>query len=91
MAYEEWEPDCGITVVISWPRRLLRLPAAPTQPLNYNHYRLLGHCLLDALIDQTTNPTDHLKRKLDAVVRQRTDMDADRQEAAIRNVRQHMP
>ena len=51
---------------------------------------VLGHCVLDALIDQKTNPTNQLKRKLDAAVGRRTDMDADRQEAATRNVRQRV-
>ena len=50
----------------------------------------LGHSVLDALIDQKTNPSNQLKQKLDAVVGRRTDMDADRQEAATRNVRQRL-
>ena len=62
----------------------------PQQPLGYDHYRLLGHSVLDALIDPKTNPTNQLKRKLDALVGRRTDMHADRQEAATRNVRQCM-
>ena len=90
IAYMEWEPDRVSTVATSWLRRLLRSPPLSTQHLSYDHYRLLGHCVLDALIDQKTNPTNQLKRKLDAVVGQRTDMDADRQEAATCNVRQCM-
>ena len=90
MAYVEWESDRVSTVAPSWPRRLPRFPPSPTQPLGYDHYRLLGHSVLDALIDQKTNPTNQLKRKLDAVVGRRTDMDADRQEAATRNVRQRL-
>ena len=90
MAYVEWESDRVSTVATSWPRRLLRFPPSPTQPLGYNHCRLLGHSVLDALIDQKTSPTNQLKQKLDAVVGQRTDMDADRQEAATRNVRQQL-
>ena len=90
MAYVEWESDRVSTVAASWPRRLPRFPTSPTQPLGYDHYRLLGHSVLDALIDQRTNPTNQLKQKLDAVVGRRTDMDADRQEAATRNVRQRL-
>ena len=90
MAYVEWESDRVSTVATSWPRRLPRFPPSPTQPLGYDHYRLLGHSVLDALIDEKTNPTNQLKRKLDAVVGRRTDMDADRQEAATRNVRQRL-
>ena len=90
MAYVEWQSDRVSTVATSWPRRLPRFPPSPTQPLGYDHYRLLGHSLLDALIDQKTNPTNQLKRELDAVVGRRTDMDADRQEAATRNVRQRL-
>ena len=90
MAYVEWEPDRVSTVAPSWLRRLPRFPPSPTQPHGYNHYRLLGHCVLDALIDQKTNPTNGLKQKLDAIVRRRTVMDADRQEAATRNVRQRV-
>ena len=88
MAYVEWEFDS--TVATSWPRRLPRFSPSPTQPLGYDHYQLLGHSVLDALIDQKTNPTNQLKRKLDAVVGRRTDMDADRQEAATRSVRQRL-
>ena len=90
MAYVEWEPDRVSTVATSWPRRLPRFPPSPTQPLGYNHYRLLGHSVLDALGDQKTNHTNQLKRKMDAVEGPRTDMDANRQEAAMRNVRQRM-
>ena len=90
MAYVEWESARVNTVETSWPRRLPRFPPSPTQPIGYDHYRLLGHSVLDALIDQKTNPTNQLKRKLDAVVGRRTDMDADRQEAATRNVRQRL-
>ena len=50
----------------------------------------LGHSVLDALSDQKTNPTNQLKRKLDDVVQWRRDVDADRQEAATRNVRQRL-
>ena len=90
MAYVEWEPDRVSTVATWWRRRLPRFRPSPTQPLGYDHYQLLGHSVLAALIDQKTNPTNQLKRKLDAVVGRRTDMDANRQEAATRNVRQHM-
>ena len=88
MAYVEWESNRVSTVATSWPRRLPRFPRSPTQPLGYDHHPLLGHSVLDALIDQKTSPTNQLKRKLDAVVGRRTDMDAHRQEAATRNVRQ---
>ena len=90
MAYVEWEPDRVSTVANTWPTRLLPFPPSPAQPLGYDHYRLLGHTVLDALIDQKTNPTNQLKRKLDVVVGRRTDMDADRQEGATRNVRQRV-
>ena len=62
MAYVEWEPDRVSTVATSWPRRLPRFPPSPTQPLGYNHYRLPGHSVLDALIDQKTDPTNQPKR-----------------------------
>ena len=88
IAYVEWEPDRISTVATSWPRRLPRFPPSPTQPLGYDHYRPLGHSVLDALMDEKTNSTNQLERKLDAVVGWRTDMDADRQEAATGNVRQ---
>ena len=90
MAYVEWGPDNVSTDATSWPQRLPRLPPSPTQPLGYDHYQLLGHCVLGALIDQKTSPTNQLKRTLDAVVGWRTDMDADRQEAATGSVREHM-
>ena len=90
MAYVEWEPNRVSTVARSLPRRLPRFPPSAMQPPGYNHYRLLGHCVLEFLIDQNTYPTNKLKRKLDAVVGRRTDMDVDRQEAATRNVPQHM-
>ena len=90
MAYVEWESHRVSTVATSWPRRLPSFPSSPTQPLGYDHYRLLGHSVLDCLIDQKTNPTNQLKQKLDASVARRTDMDGDRQEAATRNVRHHM-
>ena len=90
MAYVEWEPDGVSRVATLWPRRLPTFPASPTQPLGYDHYRLLGRCVLDALIDEKTNTTNQLERKVDVVVGRRTDMDADRQEAATRNVRQRM-
>ena len=89
-AYVEWKPQGVSTLATSWPRGLRRLLPSPTQPLNYDHYWLLAHSVLDALIDQKTNPTNQLKRKLDAVVGRRTDMNADRQEAATRNVRQRV-
>ena len=90
MAYLEWESDRVSSVATSWPRRLPRFPPSPTQPLGYDHYRLLGHSVRDALIDQKTNLTNQLKRKLDAVAGRGTDMHADSQEAATRNVRQRM-
>ena len=90
MAYVEWESDRVSTVSTSSPRRLPTFPPSPTQHLGYNHYQLIGHSVLDALIDQKTNPTDQLKRKLDAALGRRTDMDADRQEAATRNVRERL-
>ena len=90
MANVERESDRFSTIGPSWPGRLPRFPSSPTQPLGYDHYRLLGHSVLDALIDQKTNPTNQLKRKLNAVVGRRTDMDADRREAAPRNVPQHL-
>ena len=61
MAYVEWESDRVSTVATSWPRRFQRFPPSPTQPLGYDHYRLLGHSVLDALIDQKTSPTNQLK------------------------------
>ena len=88
MAYVEWESDRVSTVATSRPRRLPRFPPSPTHPLGYDHYRLLGDSVLEAVIDQKTNPTNHLKQKLDAVVGRRTDKDADGQEAATHNVRQ---
>ena len=88
MAYVEWKSDRVSTVATPWPRRLPRFPPSRTQPLGYDHYQLLGHSVLDALIDQKTNPTNQLKRKVDAVVGRRTDMDADRQEAATHSVQQ---
>ena len=90
MAYAEWELNKVSTVATSWPRRLPRFPPSPTQPLGYDHYRLLGHSVLDALIDQKTSFTNQLKRKLDAVVGRRTNMDADRQDAATRNMQQRL-
>ena len=90
MAYVEWESDRVSTVATSWPQRLPRFPPSPTQPLGYDHYQLLGHSVLDALIDEKTNPTNQLKQKLDAAVGRRTVMDADRQEAATRNVQQRL-
>ena len=88
MAYVECESDRVSTVATSWPRRLPRFPPSPTQPLGYDDYRPLDHSVLDALIDQKTNPTNQLKQKLDGVVGRRTDMVANRREAATRNVRQ---
>ena len=88
MAYVEWEPDRVSTVANSWLRRLPAVPRSPRQPLGYNQYCLLGRSVLDALIDHKTNPTDQLKRKVDAVVGREADMDSDRQEAAMRNLRQ---
>ena len=90
MAYVEWESDIVSIVATSWPPRLPRFLPSPTQPLGYDHYRLPGHSVLDVLIDQKKSPTNQIKRKLDAVVGRRTDMDADRQEAATRNVRQRL-
>ena len=48
MAYVEWESNRVSTVATSWPRRLPRFPPSPTQPLGYDHYRLLAHSVLDA-------------------------------------------
>ena len=90
MAYVEWKSARVSTVATSWPRRLTRFPPSPTQTLGYDHYQPLGHSVLDALIDQKTNPTNQLKRKPDALVGRRTDMNADRQEAATRNVPQRL-
>ena len=90
MAYVEWEPERVSTLATSWRRRLPRFPPSPIQPLGHDHYRHLGHSGLDALIDQKTNPTNNLKRKLDAVVGRITDMDVERQGAATRNVRQRV-
>ena len=90
MAYVEWEPDRVSTAANSCPRRLPSFQPSPTQPLGYNQHQLLDHCVLDALIDRKTNPTNQLRRKLEAVVERRTYMDADRQEAATRNVLQRM-
>ena len=99
MAYVEWEPD-RVGIIASpggrgpgpgtEPQRLPGFPPSLTKPLGYVHYRLLGHCVLDAVIDQKTNPTNQLKPKLDAALGPRTDMDADRQEAVTCNMRQHM-
>ena len=58
--------------------------------LGYDHYQLHGHSVLDARIDQKGNPTNQLKRKLKAVEGRTTYMDADKQEAATRNVRQRV-
>ena len=52
MAYVEWEPNRVSTVATSWPGMLPSFPPSPTQPLGYDHCRLLGQCVLDALIDQ---------------------------------------
>ena len=90
MAYVQWESDRVSTFANSWRQRLPRFPASPTPAFGYNNYRLLGHGVLDALIDQKTNPTNQMKLRLNAVVGRKTDMDADRQEAATRNVRQRM-
>ena len=90
MAYVEWESNRVSTVATSWPRRLPRFSPSPTQPLGYDHYRLLGHSVLDALMDQKKSFNNQLERELDAVVGRRTDMNADRQEAATRNVRQRL-
>ena len=68
MANVEWELDRDNTIATSWMRRLPRFPPSPTQARGYDHYRLLGHGVLDALIGQKTNPTNHLKQKLNAVV-----------------------
>ena len=90
MAYVEWKCDRVSTVATSWPRRLPRFPPSQTQPLGYDHYWLLGHSVLHALIDPKTNPTNQLKRKLHAVMGRKTDIDADRQEAATLNVGQRL-
>ena len=58
MAYVETKPDRVSTVQTSWQRRLPRFPLSPTQPLGYDHCSLLDHSVLDALIDQKTNPTN---------------------------------
>ena len=55
MAYVEWESDRVSTVATSWPRRLPRFPPSATEPFGYDHYRLLSHSVLDALIDQKTS------------------------------------
>ena len=52
MANLEWGSNRVSTVATLWPRRLPRFPCSPTQPLGYDHYRLLGHSVLDALIDK---------------------------------------
>ena len=41
MACVEGESDRVSTVATSWPRRLPSFPPSPTQPLGYDHYRLL--------------------------------------------------
>ena len=71
MPYMELEANRVSTVAASWPRRLRRFPPKPTQPLGYDRDWLLGHGVLDALIDQETNPTNQLRRKLDALVGRR--------------------
>ena len=90
MAYMEWEPDGVSTFANSSPRRLLAFPPSPAKTLGYNHYGPLGHSLLDACVDHQTNPTNQLEWKMDAVVGRRTDMDADRQEAATHKVHQRV-
>ena len=75
MAYMEREPDGVSTGATWWPRRLPTFPTSPAESLGYSHYRLLGHSVLDALIDQNTNPTNQLKWKLDVVLRSRTNID----------------
>ena len=90
MAYMEWELNRVSSVPILWARGLPRFPPSPTQPLRYDLYWLLGHSMLDALLDQNTNPTNQVKQKLNAVVGSSTYMDADRQEPATRNVRQQV-
>ena len=90
IATVEWEFNRVSSVAPLWSRRISRIPPSPTQPLGRNHYRLLGHGILDAFIDQKTNFTNQLKQKLDAAVGRRTDMDAEGQEAGTRNVRQHV-
>ena len=90
MAYVEWDLNRVSTVVTPWPRRLPSFPPSPTRPLGYDHYRLLGQEVLDDHIDQKINPKNQLKLKLDAVVGRKTDMDADRQETATRNMPQRM-
>ena len=88
MACVEWELERFSTVATLCPRRLRRFPASPTRPLSYEQYRLFRNNVLDALIDQKTTPTYQLAWKLDAVVGRRTHMNANRQEAGTRNVRQ---
>ena len=90
MGYVKWGPDRVSLVATLWPRKLPRFPLSPTQLLGYDHYRLLGHSVLDALIDQKTAPAKELKWKLDSFVGRRTDMDADRQKAAMHNVCQRV-
>ena len=90
MAYVEWELDRVNTVAHLWPKRLPASQPSPAQPLGYDHYRLLGHSVLDALIDQKIKPTNQRKRNPGAVVGRRTDMDANRQQAGTRNARQRV-
>ena len=90
MAYLECEPDCVSAVATSWRRMLPTFPLSLAQRLGCDHYRLLGNSVRDALMNQKTNPTNQLKRKLDAVVGRRNDMDAPKQEGGTRNVPQRV-
>ena len=56
MAYAEQNPDRVSTVASFWLRRLRTFPTSQTEPLRYHHYQLLGHCVVDALIDQKETP-----------------------------------
>ena len=60
MAYVEWESDRVSTVATFWLRWIPRFAPSPAQPLGYDHYRLLGHSVSGALIDQKTNPPTQL-------------------------------
>ena len=68
MAYTEWGLDCVSIFTTSWLRSIPSFAPSPAQLLGYDHYWLLGHSVLHALIDQKTTLRKQLKRKLDAVV-----------------------